>query len=292
MASETESSTPEDELERKHYMEVRHAFLEYSDYMQEELDRARANIQNLSLSQGKKLSAEFWQLHERKLKGIQNGIARNQAFLNAVVDFQDTCSPFPLRDDDSRAPGDPSRTTATQVSKINTTLRQCMRDWSDEGGRERSSSYAAVISELERLSPVKPETKEPQKVLVPGAGAGRLAYEIVSRGYGCAGNEFSYFMLMVSNFFLNGVVEANQFILSPFVDNKCNTFEVQDMLRTLHVPDVCPPSLLEEDLDFSYVSGEWLACYEGQASAFDAIVTVFFLDTAPVVVEYVEAIAR
>lgn len=29
-----------------------------------------------------------------------------------------------------------------------------------------------------------------------------------------------------------------------------------------------------------------------QASAFDAIVTVFFLDTAPVVMEYIEAIAR
>lgn len=29
-----------------------------------------------------------------------------------------------------------------------------------------------------------------------------------------------------------------------------------------------------------------------QASTFDAIVTVFFLDTAPVVMEYIEAIAR
>ncbi|CAN0126769.1 unnamed protein product [Scytosiphon promiscuus] len=292
MTSIADGSTQEDDLERKHFMEVRHAFLEYSDYMQKELDRARANIKKLPPSQGKKLSAEFWQLHDRKLEGIRDGIARNQAFLDAVVEFQDSCSPFPLREDDNRAPGDPSKTTATQVSKINTTLRQCMRDWSDEGERERDSSYAAVISELERLCPVKPDTKVHHKVLVPGAGAGRLAYEIVSRGYGCAGNEFSYFMLMVSNFFLNGAVEANQFVLSPFVDNKCNTVEVNDMLRTVRVPDVCPPAVLEEDLDFSYVSGEWLACYEGQASVFDAIVTVFFLDTAPVVVEYVEAIAR
>lgn len=122
---------------------------------------------------------------------MQDGIARNQAFLDAVVEFQDTCSPFPLREDDQRAPGDPSKTTATQVSKINTTLRQCMRDWSQEGVRERSSSYSAVISELERLCPVKPGTKEPRKVLVPGAGAGRLAYEIVSRGYGCTGAWFA-----------------------------------------------------------------------------------------------------
>lgn len=36
--------------------------------------------------------------------------------------------------------------------------------------------------------------------------------------------------------------------------------------RTISVPDICPPLLLEGDLDFSYVSGEWLACYEGQVS--------------------------
>lgn len=123
----------------------------------------------------------------RKLQGMQDGIARNQAFLNAVVDFQDACSPFPLRDSDERAPGEPSRTTAAQVSKINTTLRQCMRDWSEEGEDERRNSYGAVIAELERLCPVDPEKKNAQKVLVPGAGEGRLAYEIVSRGYGCAG---------------------------------------------------------------------------------------------------------
>lgn len=118
---------------------------------------------------------------------MQDGIARNQAFLDAVVDFQDTCSPFPLRDRDERAPGEPSRTTAAQVSKINTTLRQCMRDWSDEGEDERRKSYGTVVAELERLCPVDPERKCAQKVLVPGAGEGRLAYEIVSRGYGCAG---------------------------------------------------------------------------------------------------------
>eukprot|EP00752_Nemacystus_decipiens_P003400 g3146.t1 len=291
MESKTDNMKEED-LERRHYLEVRHAFIEYSEYMKDEVDRVRANIQKLEPRQKDALPEAFWQLHERKLRGMQEGIARNQAFLDAVVDFQDSCSPFPLRESDERGPGEPSRTNAAQVSKINTTLRQCMRDWSDEGEGERRKSYGAVIAELERLCPVDPERKCARKVLVPGAGEGRLAYEIVSRGYGCAGNEFSYFMLMVSNFVLNGVDEANQFTLSPFIDNRCNTFNVDDMLRTISVPDICPPLLLEGDLDFSYVSGEWLACYEGQASAFDAIVTVFFLDTAPVVMEYIEAVAR
>jgi len=41
------------------------------------------------------------------------------------------------------------------------------------------------------------------RVLVPGAGLGRLAFEIARRGYTCQGNEFSLFMLFTSNFVLN-----------------------------------------------------------------------------------------
>lgn len=40
-------------------------------------------------------------------------------------------------------------------------------------------------------------------ILVPGAGLGRLPYEIARRGYTCQGNEFSLFMLFASNFVLN-----------------------------------------------------------------------------------------
>lgn len=41
------------------------------------------------------------------------------------------------------------------------------------------------------------------KVLVPGAGLGRLAWEIACLGYSCQGNEWSFFMLFSSNFVLN-----------------------------------------------------------------------------------------
>lgn len=41
------------------------------------------------------------------------------------------------------------------------------------------------------------------KVLVPGAGLGRLAWEIACLGYSCQGNEWSFFMLFSSNYVLN-----------------------------------------------------------------------------------------
>ena len=41
------------------------------------------------------------------------------------------------------------------------------------------------------------------KVLVPGGGLGRLVYEVVKRDFSCQGNEFSFFMLIASEFALN-----------------------------------------------------------------------------------------
>jgi hypothetical protein len=41
------------------------------------------------------------------------------------------------------------------------------------------------------------------KVLVPGAGLGRLAFDIAKSGFSTQGNEFSFYMLLASNFILN-----------------------------------------------------------------------------------------
>lgn len=44
---------------------------------------------------------------------------------------------------------------------------------------------------------------------MPGTGLSRLLMEVVKRGYGGQGNEFSYQMLLVSNYMLNHVFEAH-----------------------------------------------------------------------------------
>lgn len=51
------------------------------------------------------------------------------------------------------------------------------------------------------------------RILVPGAGLGRLTYELAYRGYYCEGNEFSLFMLVASNFVLNKCIVENQYTI-------------------------------------------------------------------------------
>lgn len=41
------------------------------------------------------------------------------------------------------------------------------------------------------------------RILVPGAGLGRLAHEIARLGFTCQGNEWSFYMLCASHFVLN-----------------------------------------------------------------------------------------
>lgn len=56
---------PADPLSLFLCQQVRHAFIEYSEYMQHEVNRVRANIHKLQPSQNEKLCPEFWALHER-----------------------------------------------------------------------------------------------------------------------------------------------------------------------------------------------------------------------------------
>lgn len=58
-----------------------------------------------------------------------------------------------------------------------------------------------------------------RRVLVPGCGLSRLLFEVVERGYGGQGNEFSYQMLLVSNYMLNHVFEPESVCESLNSDN-------------------------------------------------------------------------
>jgi len=67
--------------------------------------------------------------------------------------------------------------TVDYVDRLPTVLRLCLRDWSAEGKEERNASYFHILNALSRW---KEDVAERAKltVLCPGAGLGRLPYEV------------------------------------------------------------------------------------------------------------------
>ena len=131
------------------------------------------------------------------------------------------------------------------MEKVQSTLKQIVRDWSDAGAAERQDCYGKILKKLEHQFP-HVEGRSLKKVLVPGAGLGRLAFEIAKLGFECQGSEFSLFMLIASHFILNKCQSANTHVVYPFIHNYCNNVKAKDQLASVTFPDVDPNELHEE----------------------------------------------
>ena len=66
-------------------------------------------------------------------------------------------------------------------AKVREALKHFVRDWSKEGRRERHQAFGLVLDTLKRLESEVGQRRE-RRVVVPGAGLGRLAWEISQLG--------------------------------------------------------------------------------------------------------------
>ena len=190
--------------------------------------------------------------------------------------------------------------TARDMDKVRTTIRQLYRDWSAEGADERRACYEPVLNDAAGAFPHSP-TKTDVKVLVPGAGLGRLVYEFCKRGYTVEGNELSYHQLMTSSWILNHTKRAREFDLYPFILDFSNLVNREHQLRAVKIPDVHPGTDLVESLEqthshpferMSMTAADFVVLYndEQHYQIFDIVVTVYFIDTAPNLIKYIHTV--
>ncbi|KAI2480252.1 Methyltransferase [Pyrenophora tritici-repentis] len=199
-------------------------------------------------------------------------------------------------------------TTRNDMDKARSCINQFYREWSAEGAVERSACFTPVITALAEEYQVRSQSsrnpvQDPSDlhVLVPGVGLGRLVFDICQQGYMVEGNEISYHMLMASALALNETKAANQFTIAPWALNCSNHVNRSHQLKTVHVPDLHPaselakedgPSRLPASERLSMSTGDFCVVYgrEDYRAVFDAVATVFFIDTAPNLIRYVEAV--
>ncbi|GFE53247.1 N2227-like family protein, putative [Babesia ovis] len=173
---------------------------------------------------------------------------------------------------------------------VRTTLRQFVRDWSQEGDLEREQTFTPLLESLQRHVPIKKGSKPP-KVLCPGCGLGRLPYEVLRLGYESQGNEFSSFMLIGSYFATNFMDKRSAYKLYPYCLSTSNMVKHEDQMYSCRIPDVAPAESDGTGL-FSMCTGEFTEVYAKVDEPFNAVLTCFFLDTAKNVVAYVRTCAK
>lgn len=183
----------------------------------------------------------------------------------------------------------------SDIDKARSTIRQFYRDWSAAGATERNACFDPVFRAVEQQQQRRGD--ERVQVLVPGAGLGRLVFELCLRGYNAEGNEISYHQLLASSYILNCTTSAGQHTIYPWVHTFSNHRTRANHLRSYAVPDIHPGTALAAVPagaagEMSMCAADFLCLYgdDNHRDSYDVVATVFFLDTAPNLIRYLETI--
>jgi SAM-dependent methyltransferase len=184
---------------------------------------------------------------------------------------------------------------------VSQTLKHFVRDWAEEGSKERNEAFPCILSTLESLK-ASYDSDAPLKVLLPGSGLGRLGHEVANlggtlqsplintltnliAGFEVTLNEWSMYM-NIGYRFINTQPTENQVTIHPFIDGMSHHAKTSDMFRGLSIPS-SPPNP-----DVLLVEGDFNSAFNCQEGHYDIIVTHFFIDTARNLMAYFDTIHR
>ncbi|EGS17483.1 S-adenosylmethionine-dependent methyltransferase-like protein [Thermochaetoides thermophila DSM 1495] len=184
------------------------------------------------------------------------------------------------------------------IDKARSTIRQFYRDWSAEGAQEREACFGPVLRAITAEQEARGPEYPPLKVLVPGAGLGRFVFELCLNGFDTEGNEISYHQLLASSYILNTCERAGMHTIYPWIHTFSNHRSRANHLRGYSIPDIHPATALAEAEKtrrvgtMSMSAADFLCLYaqEDRGNMYDVVASVFFLDTAPNLIRYLETI--
>ena len=277
----------EEEEERMHFQRVINSFRVYKQHSLNKINKREHYLNHLPVEHQKLLKKNGY---NDMLNDLRSAVeTNNEIILHILKDIDNVFENMSHSNNGERDKRSIPR--AEDVEKVHSCLKQLVRDWSPQGASEREASYRRIMDKLELL--FKEEERASKKILVPGAGLGRLAFDIARLGFECQGNEFSLFMLFTSNFVLNKCKAVNSFKIHPYIHNFCNNISDTDQLTAIAFPDI-DPNQLPEDKKFSMAAGDFLDVYNDSeyVASQDCVATCFFMDCAHNIVEFIQTIHR
>lgn len=278
-----EENIKDEQEERAHFLHILNTFKSYKKNSYQRLNNTIKYLESLPLSHREKLSK-----YRTHLDQVAVAIDHNYELIKLIIGdvihmFENIYYGESNLYDGIKI----TKPRPMDIEKMHSILKQMVREWTSEGEVERNTCYQPILDQIDQHFKALDNYKD-IKILVPGAGLGRLAYEIASRGYTCQGNEYSLFMLFTSNFILNKSKGINSLSFYPYIHQYHNNLLSSDQLTRLTFPDVNPCDL-PEDSNFSMVAGNFIEIYT-EPNSWDCVSTCFFIDTANNVASYIETI--
>lgn len=282
--NESNHTEDEDIEEQQHFFDIINTFRYYKSFNMKKVQK-RIDFVNTMTTAHQNLLENY----SKHLTEVQTSILHNYEIIKVIIgDAAKIFRNHLFLKDNKKSSLTLKSEKDLDISRIDSILNQIVREWCHEGINERESCFVPILNTIEKYFPLV-ENRNQIKILVPGAGLGRLPFEIAKRGYSCQGNEFSLMMLFVANFILNKIDSINVFTFYPWVSHFSNNLQSNHQILPIKFPDV-NPATISKDVDFSMVAGSFIEIFNQQKNQFDCVVTCFFLDTAQNIVAYIETI--
>ncbi|KAJ7687171.1 N2227-like protein-domain-containing protein [Mycena rosella] len=174
--------------------------------------------------------------------------------------------------------------TAMDLMRVREALKHFIRDWSSDGIREREKIFTPILDVLRK---VDVDERARMRVLVPGSGLGRLAWEISELGFlETTANELSFFMNLALRFLLSPSTTSvpNEHAIHPYAHWFSHQRSAESLFRSISFPDAVP----RLSSSFKLVEKDFLTLQPPAAPSpilapipgYDYIVTLFFIDTS------------
>ena len=204
----------------------------------------------------------LWEANEQVLRRLLPRDVRATIALPSPSDGANTTRHLAPADDEREAP--PAYGGGGQL------IAHLARDWSEAGAPARRRAHPAVLRALRKL-------RRAARVLVPGAGVCRLAWEIASAGYRVEANDAAVQMLMAGR----SLIAWTGPTMDVYPHLRCATGTVRRSAchAAATLPDVAPSSRDAQHLTLQ--AGDFLQMYAAalHRAAWDAVVTCYFIDT-------------
>jgi SAM-dependent methyltransferase len=227
-------------------------------------------------------------LHEKRFERFRDNQKENQRVVQDVLEnalkYYGVCKEeleWFVTDEEARG-------NVENPSRVSDILNHFIRDWSTGGPHKRDLGSEPILDSLFSILPERRDTqKGPQRVLVPGAGTGRLAHDIAQLGgFEVTTNEISAYMNIVYRY-AETLHRANAEKFRPYIDWWSYQPSMAELEQEIRFPDVAVNAS-----NVLLVEGDFMSVFENSTGTYDAVVTLFFIDTAQNMMDYLDTIQQ